>query len=341
MECVLTWDDYDERPPSAARASNARGGAATAQRVRAHERAIAPQHAVIAPEQHARAPCGDFDAAVKFSPVTSVGSFCAEEPARTENAIEIRNNALRAEQLRLNVPDNEEEEDRVNLEFFHSLISDETLNADSDLFLREFFEPDAQPRPHSSNAAEKPWQDSSALDRREDLHWLLPSPRPEPPRTAAMPPFATHNAPNTLAEVAAGLDPAFFPHAVGAQHTDYQQQQRFVHASPRREHSSGVDIGLRKTIVKKIARRFKPENRVTSRFCHICLCTETADNRAYACSNVADGVCRKMICHSCLVKDGRDVEQIAANIDRWVCSHCCDACPQGSPCRKWRSSKHT
>jgi hypothetical protein len=78
-----------------------------------------------------------------------------------------------------------------------------------------------------------------------------------------------------------------------------------------------------------IGRAFKKyyANATPSAHCHCC--ARTSRSALFmVCTRLRDGLCRKVICNKCFLKNGWNWQE-AAQDKNWTCTHCRDACPKG------------
>jgi hypothetical protein len=85
---------------------------------------------------------------------------------------------------------------------------------------------------------------------------------------------------------------------------------------------------------KKLRKRARFDKPIPSRFCHVC--SRTPKNvRLAVCSNISDGVCRKVVCERCFVEYGYGGFDDAFKMSDWECPHCTGACPARAQCRTY------
>lgn len=68
-----------------------------------------------------------------------------------------------------------------------------------------------------------------------------------------------------------------------------------------------------------------------SNFCHVCQRYQKRNTFAI-CTNIKNGLCRKVVCHECFLSNGWDWEKAMDNCKSWCCPHCTDTCPRRAQC---------
>lgn len=74
-----------------------------------------------------------------------------------------------------------------------------------------------------------------------------------------------------------------------------------------------------------------------SKFCHICQKSDKATVHA-VCSNIHEGLCRKVICKGCCVQYGWDWMSANAAGTAWQCPHCMQTCPNRAQCKTYQKT---
>jgi hypothetical protein len=80
---------------------------------------------------------------------------------------------------------------------------------------------------------------------------------------------------------------------------------------------------------RTIGRAFKKyyANATPSAHCHCC--ARTSRSALFmVCSRLREGLCRKVICNKCFLKNGWNWQE-ATQDKNWTCTHCRDSCPKG------------
>lgn len=88
---------------------------------------------------------------------------------------------------------------------------------------------------------------------------------------------------------------------------------------------------------KKSRRAAKFDHPSPSRFCHVC--SRTPKNvRLAVCSNIREGVCRKVVCEKCFIAYNLGDFEAANNlaVTNWRCTHCTHTCPARAQCRTYQ-----
>lgn len=68
-----------------------------------------------------------------------------------------------------------------------------------------------------------------------------------------------------------------------------------------------------------------------SNFCHVCQKFQKGSTYAI-CSNIRNGLCRKVLCQSCFLCFGWDWNEAVDIRKNWCCPHCTDICPPRAQC---------